>query len=94
MSTLESILDLLNRWPSWKRITDSPDRIDGLEHRVAQLEDKLQRAPGEACPSCGALAFRVTESKPMAGGFGKLGVRQWTRRCDDCEFEDTETRES
>jgi Zn ribbon nucleic-acid-binding protein len=57
--SLESLLQLLNKWPKWKRIAGSPDNIDALEKRVAAVENRLRRAPGEGCPRCGALEFRV-----------------------------------
>lgn len=87
MSTVESILDLLNKWPKWKRVTESPDRLDVLEKRLAALESKLQRAPGEACPKCGALSLRVVSEKKDPGPLGIAGVRIRTSKCEDCGFQ-------
>ena len=35
-------LELLNRIPRWRRINQSPERIDELEHRVGQLEAQIE----------------------------------------------------
>lgn len=61
MSTVESILRLLEKWPAWKRMTATPDRVDALEKKIAELEERLRRAPGEACPRCGTLEYRTRE---------------------------------
>lgn len=87
MATLDNILALLNKWPAWKRITESPDRLDQLESRVEQLERKLRREPGEACPRCGERAVRVKEAKRDAL-FGDLGARKHVVECEECGFSD------
>jgi len=87
MSTLDSILQLLNKWPAWKRITDTPDKLDKLEGRLAALEEKLRRAPGEACPKCGEWTWRVVSSQPSRA-FGDMGVVDRLMRCEQCGFEE------
>ncbi|MDA2933442.1 hypothetical protein MYX82_03770 [Acidobacteria bacterium AH-259-D05] len=87
MSILDNILSLLKTWGPWKRIQEAPGRIDDLEKRITELEKRLERVPGEACPRCGKLAFRVVESKP-APGFGEFGVRIHTMKCEECDFTD------
>ena len=88
MAVTGDILDILKRWDRWRRIDECPERIDALEKRIAQLESRLQRAPGEACPACGELEFRVTASKPSGHGFGHLGARDYSYKCQKCGFED------
>jgi hypothetical protein len=88
MSTLDSILELLNKWPAWKRITQSPERVDELERRVVTLEERLRRAPGEGCPYCGALAMRLVKEVPDAA-LGIAGVTNATYRCEECSRERT-----
>lgn len=61
MATLDNILALLDKWPRWKRINDLPDQTDALLHRVAELEKRLKRRPGEDCPYCGESELRLTE---------------------------------
>jgi predicted Zn-ribbon and HTH transcriptional regulator len=57
--------------------------ISDLQKRVAELEKRLERAPGEACPHCGALAFRVHDSAPA--GMGRLRREM---KCGECGFEE------
>jgi predicted RNA-binding Zn-ribbon protein involved in translation (DUF1610 family) len=86
MSTVDSILRLLEGWPAWKRITQAPDRVDALERRVAALEQRLDRVPGEPCPKCGTRAMRATgeTSDPT---FAVLGVRRVRYVCENCGYE-------
>jgi predicted RNA-binding Zn-ribbon protein involved in translation (DUF1610 family) len=89
MAVLSEITDILKRWDVWRRVEEAPARIDALEKRIAELEAKLQRAPGEACPACGELEFRVTgvqSASPLGIG---LGSRNYTFKCQKCGFEDT-----
>lgn len=89
MAILSEITDLLRRWDVWKRVEEAPDRIDCLEKRVAELEAKLARAPGEACPRCGALEYRVIEAKPHPeADFARMGSRLHVLRCGECGFSD------
>jgi len=87
MSTLEGILQLLDKWPAWKRIRQAPERLDALEKRVAELESRLERAPGEACPRCGELTWRVSKSHPDRD-FGDHGITIRTMKCEKCGFEE------
>jgi hypothetical protein len=83
VSTLDSILSLLDKWPAWKRITQAPERVEALERRIAAIETKLQRAPGDACRYCGAWAVRLVEERrdPIMGA---AGVMRQTVRCEEC----------
>lgn len=92
MGFLTDILNALDRWAKWKKIRETPSAIDELTRRVAALEERLKRAPGEACPSCGAFAFRVEKSAPIGDiGFARLGVRQYHWKCTDCGYTDVTT---
>lgn len=86
MAVLSELVELLKRWDVWKRIEATPDLIEALEKRVAQLENRLQRAPGEACPKCGALDFRVESTRPDPD-FRGVNYRQY--KCGACAFEET-----
>lgn len=74
-----------------------PDRVEALEKRLAVLElaaassGRSMQAPGKACPSCGALAFRVKSSRKSPGPFGQLGALERVYACEACQF--TETRD-
>jgi hypothetical protein len=93
VSTLQSILDLLNKWPEWKRVTEAPDRVDELERRMAALEEKLKKAPGERCPKCGELSLRASGSGPARGAAKAAGAREHIMVCetDGCGFKDYRT---
>ncbi len=90
MISLSDITSILKRWDEWKRIEAIPGRVDELEKRVAELEAKLRRAPGEACPRCGALDFRVEKAEP-ARMFGAMGSRVHHLKCGSCGFTDSKT---
>lgn len=86
------IVELLKRWDRWRRIDETPERIDALDRRIAELETKLQRAPGLACPSCGAWEFRTESAGAgggMLGGLG-MGIVNRTLKCKECGY--TEAR--
>ena len=77
MFSLKALLAVLDAWPKWKRIQETPNQLAALDKRVASLESRLARAPGEACPKCGELEFRVSSSRPEPGIFGDImGVIQ------------------
>ena len=84
MAMLSEITELLRRWDVWKRIEDAPSRIDALEKRIADLEDRLKRAPGEACPKCGALEFRTEKAERSKSQFGRLGAIDRHLKCGGC----------
>jgi predicted amino acid racemase len=90
VSTVESILGLLAKWPAWKRITESPDRIDQLTARIEKLEASLSRVPGLACPSCGALQYRAVSSRPHPE-LGVIGTVIRSMRCGECTYQEDKT---
>jgi ribosomal protein S27AE len=92
MVGVTDIVELLKRWDRWRRIDEAPERIDALEKRIAELEAKLQRAPGAACPKCGELDFRTDRTAPGGGLLGGLGMGIVDRKmkCGSCGH--TETR--
>jgi len=47
MLSIQDLLALLDHWPLWKRIKESPARLDALEKHIAGLEAKLAPATGE-----------------------------------------------
>jgi ribosomal protein L37AE/L43A len=75
----KDLLDLLDRIPTWKRLGQVPDRVDQLEKRVADLEEKLGgKYPPDVCRSCGERALRLKEV--MGGGTNEMWV------CQSCNF--------
>jgi hypothetical protein len=66
--TVKDVLELLDRIPVWRAMKELPDRVEALEARLCDLEAKLAKAPGEACPFCGDRAFRIERLGRMMGG--------------------------
>lgn len=85
------ILALLDKIPIWKRVQETPARVDELEKKIAALEARLARAPGEACPKCGALAMRLTETGREMGSF-PMTRRTDTWTCEDCGHSEGRTQ--
>ena len=75
----------------WEQLKVAPERIAALEKRVADLESKLARAPGEACPRCGALAMRLEFSERSRSLYAKFGAREETWRCEECRRAQVQT---
>jgi predicted nucleic-acid-binding Zn-ribbon protein len=88
MTVLAEITELLRRWDVWRRVEEAPARLDALEKRIADLEARLQRAPGDACPKCGALEFRTTGTSPAGGPLGGMGLGIINRhlKCGACNY--------
>lgn len=89
MAVLSEILTLLEKWGPWKRISETPDRVDALERRLAALEEKAPKQAGKPCPACGEPAVRRTSSKPHAR-FGGMGAMEEIWTCSACG--DSETK--
>jgi predicted RNA-binding Zn-ribbon protein involved in translation (DUF1610 family) len=85
---LSDLIALMDRWTVWKEVRENANKVPELEQRIAALEQKLQRAPGEACPACGAWSFRAISSTPS----GNLGTRKITYKCQECGYEDVITK--
>ena len=81
---LSDLVTLMDRWGIWKEVRANADKVPALEQRIADLEERLQRAPGEACPKCGALEFRKEKTVPSTGPFGKVGAIDRHLKCGAC----------
>jgi hypothetical protein len=88
---LSDLIALLDRWSVWKDMRATLAKVPALEERIAALEERLQRAPGEACPKCGELAFRSKKSAAMPGKLGRTGHRQVWMECTACGYADKRT---
>jgi hypothetical protein len=71
------------------KIEDALLHIDDLQKRITDLEARLQRCPGEGCPHCGALAYRVDYVDENVG----FGARKHHRKCEACGFRDSQVIE-
>jgi predicted RNA-binding Zn-ribbon protein involved in translation (DUF1610 family) len=73
----------MDRWGVWKEVRANADKVPELENRVDALEQRLQRAPGEACPKCGAWGLRRSTTGRVIGSFPmQHRTDDWT--CEDC----------
>ena len=87
------LLALLDKIPIWKRVQETPARMDLLEKRIEELEKRLERAPGAACPACGALAMRLTAQGRVMGGHGDHWTDDtWT--CAECAHSEIRSRKT
>lgn len=64
---------------------ENADRVPDLEKRIAALEERLSRAPGEACPKCGELEFRTVKTAPHPK-LGAAGAMTRTMQCGACQY--------
>jgi hypothetical protein len=83
MFSLNDILAILDHWPTWKKIKSSPELIDAMEIRIAELEKRLARCPGDGCPRCGELSYRTASSQPHPD---LLGTTVRTMKCEKCDY--------
>lgn len=91
MGILEDILSALERIPGWKRIKESPERIDALEQRLKAIERLMAGGSGQLCPICNSPKFKRTASKPDPG-FEFAGVMRDFYRCEECGHSENRQR--
>jgi hypothetical protein len=85
MGVIDDVRKWLKEIPLWRELEKIPDRMEGLEKRVAALEQKLERAPGEVCPKCGAHSMRLTaQGRRLGGGVLSWRFDQWSCTADGC----------
>jgi hypothetical protein len=66
-----------------EKIAQIITHLGALETRVADLEKRLERCPGEACPRCGNLTFRAADSAPAG-----MGQVRREMKCTECGLEE------
>jgi predicted nucleic-acid-binding Zn-ribbon protein len=81
---LSDLVALMDRWSIWKEVRANADKVPALEQRIASLEERLQRAPGEACPKCGAWEFRTEKAVRSSTPLGRLGALDRHLKCSNC----------
>jgi predicted nucleic-acid-binding Zn-ribbon protein len=81
---IPDLVALMDRWGVWKEVRANADKVPALERRIAALEERLQRAPGTACPKCGALEFRTEKVSPAKGPLSIVGAVDRHLKCSAC----------
>lgn len=82
LGTVDNVLEILKRWPKWKQITETPERLDDLEKRIATIENQISGA-GDVCPFCSKPAGELIEIKPHKL-FGDAGIKVKYYKCGSC----------
>lgn len=86
MLSINDLLAVLDHWPLWKRMNETPERVDALEARIASLEAILAPATGEICPKCRKPSFHIISNRPMPHfEWAGKSLDKW--RCDECSHE-------
>ena len=81
MAAFDNVLSVLDKWPLWKRITATPEKVDELEERISALEEKLQDEwPPDVCKFCGKRSARL-EHRTRANDKG-IYREDWV--CQEC----------
>lgn len=89
----KDILPLLEKIPGWKRITETPARVDELEKRLKALEE-TPKLP--ICQKCGLGYMRLDRQEDLKGAFAVFndsGLSISVYKCDKCGFETKKSSE-
>ena len=83
------VIDDFRKWlkeiPIWQELEKVPSRMTELERRMAALEVRLEKRPGETCQKCGEHSMRLAEAGRLYGAIGKQErTDKWA--CADCGF--------
>ncbi|MBS9422260.1 hypothetical protein EAE90_00475 [Photorhabdus caribbeanensis] len=60
--------------------------MEQLKQRVAELEAYVKANPGDKCPKCGELNYRLDRTEPDHM-FADLGVQRDVYQCAKCGYE-------
>ncbi|OGU70184.1 MAG: hypothetical protein A2V93_03910 [Ignavibacteria bacterium RBG_16_34_14] len=88
MFSLKDLNELLDKMPLWKRMKESPERIDALEKRIVSLEKRLSGS-GDICPKCKQPTLELVSSKNINE---LIGLRQFNYKCSNCGFTDSRNK--
>jgi len=90
MSLLDDITKTLELIPAWKRMQALPQKIEQLEMRIAELEQRLEGG-GDQCPKCKAMTFMMVASEPDLR-WGRFGTQCDYMQCSACGHEESRLR--
>jgi hypothetical protein len=88
MFSLKDLNELLDKMPLWKKMKESPARIDALDKRIISIEKRLSGS-GDICPKCKQPTYELVETKIIEE---TLGIRQFNYKCSNCNFTDSKTK--
>lgn len=84
MTANDAFLRWLERWEVWKRVAETPDRVDELERMVSELHGRLA-ALGDGkllCRECGSGPVTIETKKEPYGVEGV--IQRIYRTCSVC----------
>ena len=82
MGAIEDLRNWLKEIPLWQELGKVPERVTAVEKRLAELEAKLQPAPGKRCDGCGHLSLRLESSRVVGSEAQKYTKLKW--KCENC----------
>ncbi len=82
MFSLKDLNELLDKMPLWKRIKDSPERINQLEKRIKAIEEQIS-GRGDVCPYCHKPAGNLLDIQPDKT-LGDVGLKRGFYECNNC----------
>jgi transcription elongation factor Elf1 len=85
MISISDILAILDKIPIWKKLKEMPSKIESLEKRIAELENKTLK-PNEVCPRCHSEEYSVVSTYPIKEMLRTFNVRQY--QCKVCDFKE------
>jgi hypothetical protein len=72
MGMLEDIMKVLDRWEVWREVQKLPEKLEALERRIGELEQKIGgKWPPDVCKFCGERSLRLHQTYP-ADAKGKI----------------------
>lgn len=82
---VKSVIELLKEYPLGKTILALPARLDQLEQRVKELEQKLSTPLGDRCEYCGDNQKFLDREEPAKGYPPFIFYKVY--RCHTCDKE-------
>jgi hypothetical protein len=87
--SVKDIIVILDNIPIWKQLKELPAKLEALEKRVAELENKVTLT-ADNCPKCKAKTFELLSTAPDPV-FGEMGVQKRLYQCSACGFEESKS---
>ncbi len=81
---LSDLISVLDKIPIWKKLKTLFDKVDNIEKRLAELEQKENNQGQNKCPRC--FLRKVKVSKISKEGYNGILHNKVIYRCDDCGF--------